>query len=262
MGQDKASIVLDGRTLLERSVSLLHSLNLPVAVCARREQVLPGSGFERVDDPEPGIGPVGGLLAAMTTCPGENLLVIAVDLPHLEASTLGRLLDQHDPEFAVTAYRSPGDARVEPLCAVYESTVESFLRSAAAAGELSLRRILESSGRLQLIEAAHPLELIDLDTPDALANLVSRNEPTVPMPSIQLRIRYFALLREQRGLSEETLSSEHSDPAKLYDALRQKHGLSLTSESLQIAINDEFMPWSTPLKNGDTIVFLPPMAGG
>ncbi|MEZ5274864.1 MAG: MoaD/ThiS family protein [Opitutaceae bacterium] len=82
------------------------------------------------------------------------------------------------------------------------------------------------------------------------------------MPTIHLSIRYFALLREQRGLSEETLSTAHTNPADLYEALRQQHGLTLTAESLQIAINDEFMPWSTRLKDGDTIVFLPPMAGG
>ncbi|MEZ5274863.1 MAG: molybdenum cofactor guanylyltransferase [Opitutaceae bacterium] len=180
MGEDKASIVLNGRTLLERSVTLLRALDLPVTVCARREQVLPDSGFARVDDPEPGIGPVGGLLAAMTACPGESLLVIAVDLPRLEVYTLDRLLDQRDPAYAVTAYRSPGDTRVEPLCAIYEPAAESFIRAAVAAGRHSLRQILEDSGRLRMIEAAHPHQLIDLDTPGALANLISRSDPTMP----------------------------------------------------------------------------------
>jgi molybdopterin converting factor small subunit len=215
-----------------------------------------------VDDPEPSLGPAGGLLAAMAAHPAERLLVIAVDLPGLETTTLEHLLDHGESGSVVTAFRSPGDGRVEPLCALYPPSARSTIETSVAAGELSLRRILERSGRLRLIDPAHPAELIDLDTPDALANLALRPEPTVAQPIIHLHIRYFALLREQRGLSEESLTTTHSTPAGLYDDLRQTHNLSLPRENLQVAINDEFMPWNSLLKDGDRVVFLPPMAGG
>jgi molybdopterin converting factor small subunit len=31
---------------------------------------------------------------------------------------------------------------------------------------------------------------------------------------------------------------------------------------LKVAINDEFAAWDTQLASGDTIVFIPPVAGG
>jgi molybdopterin synthase sulfur carrier subunit len=77
-----------------------------------------------------------------------------------------------------------------------------------------------------------------------------------------VRVRYFAILREQRGLGEETLTTEAATAADLYDELRARHGFMLPSERLRVAFNDDFRPWTTPLRDGDTLVFIPPVAGG
>ncbi len=75
-------------------------------------------------------------------------------------------------------------------------------------------------------------------------------------------IQYFALLREQRGLDEETIESSAATAAELYTELSQQHGFTLATSALKVAINDEFANWSTPLSDGDTVVFIPPVAGG
>ena len=36
----------------------------------------------------------------------------------------------------------------------------------------------------------------------------------------------------------------------------------LGPEVLRVAINAEFADWSTPLADGDAVVFIPPVAGG
>ena len=77
-----------------------------------------------------------------------------------------------------------------------------------------------------------------------------------------LTITYYAILREQRGLSEERLESNAATPGDLYDALRAEHGFSLASHQLKVVINDAFEPWDTPLNAGDHVVFIPPVAGG
>lgn len=77
-----------------------------------------------------------------------------------------------------------------------------------------------------------------------------------------VRVQYFAILREQRGLSEETLATEASTARALYDELRARHGFTLEAGRIRSALNDEFAPISAPLKEGDRIVFLPPVAGG
>ena len=77
-----------------------------------------------------------------------------------------------------------------------------------------------------------------------------------------VHLQYFALLREQRGLSQETLATSAATAAQLYDELRARHAFTLPSERLRVAVNGEFAPWPTPLTDGAQIVFIPPVAGG
>jgi molybdopterin synthase sulfur carrier subunit len=77
-----------------------------------------------------------------------------------------------------------------------------------------------------------------------------------------VHLQYFALLREQRGLGAETLATSATTAAQLYDELRVRHGFTLPSDRLRVAVNNEFAPWSTSLTDGAQIVFIPPVAGG
>jgi molybdopterin converting factor subunit 1 len=79
-------------------------------------------------------------------------------------------------------------------------------------------------------------------------------------PSYQ--VCYFGLLAERRGLAEETLCSPATTPATLYDAINARHPLGMPSSDFRAAVNDEFVTWDHPLKDGDRIAFLPPMSGG
>lgn len=77
-----------------------------------------------------------------------------------------------------------------------------------------------------------------------------------------LHVRYFAILREQRGLAEETLTSEAADAAALYEELQTQYPFTLPVDRLRAAVNGEFRPWPAPITDGDEIVFIPPVAGG
>ncbi|HVS51779.1 MAG TPA: MoaD/ThiS family protein [Opitutaceae bacterium] len=77
-----------------------------------------------------------------------------------------------------------------------------------------------------------------------------------------VRVQYFAILREQRGLAEETLATGAATPAALYAELRARHGFTLPLERVRAAVNDEFAAADAPLREGDRVVFIPPVAGG
>lgn len=79
---------------------------------------------------------------------------------------------------------------------------------------------------------------------------------------INLHVQYFAILREQRGVTEESLRTLVATPAALYEELRARHGFTLSVDRVRAAVNDEFVSASTPLHDGDRIVFIPPVAGG
>ena len=77
-----------------------------------------------------------------------------------------------------------------------------------------------------------------------------------------VRVSYFAILREQRGLGSEQVSTEASTAAELYEELRALHRFTLSSGRVRVAVNDEFGPWTTEVRDGDMLAFLPPVAGG
>jgi molybdopterin converting factor small subunit len=79
---------------------------------------------------------------------------------------------------------------------------------------------------------------------------------------IQVRVQYYALFREQAERSEEMLDTSARTPIELYSELQTRHPFQLAREQLKVAINSDFSDWNTGLRNGDTVVFIPPVAGG
>lgn len=79
---------------------------------------------------------------------------------------------------------------------------------------------------------------------------------------ISLNVQYFAILREQRGVSQEKLTTVAATPAALYEELRARHNFTLPADRIRAAVNDAFVDSTAPLRDGDRIVFIPPVAGG
>lgn len=75
-------------------------------------------------------------------------------------------------------------------------------------------------------------------------------------------VRYFALLREQAQRDQERLQVECKTYGELYQWLKERHGFTLSLEMIQVAVNDEFSSMNRELRDGERIVFIPPVAGG
>ena len=82
------------------------------------------------------------------------------------------------------------------------------------------------------------------------------NEP------ITVHIQYFAVLREQRGASAESVRTSATTARELFEELAEQHKLSLDPRLVRVSVNLEFRLMDTGLKDGDQIVFIPPVAGG
>ena len=79
---------------------------------------------------------------------------------------------------------------------------------------------------------------------------------------MKIIVKYFALLREERGLSEEILELESTTAESLYLSLQKKYHFKLSAEIVKVAINNQFSSWDTVLNDKDSVVFIPPVAGG
>ena len=76
-----------------------------------------------------------------------------------------------------------------------------------------------------------------------------------------IRIEYFAILRERAGRDDEELSTGAATVAELFSELDARYGFPERLR-MKVAINDEFAEWEACLKEGDSVVFIPPVAGG
>lgn len=79
---------------------------------------------------------------------------------------------------------------------------------------------------------------------------------------MRYHIAYYGLLAERRGLAAEEIESARSTPAEIYRDIDAEHRLGLSTADMRAAVNDEFVAWEHPLKDNDSIAFLPPMSGG
>ncbi len=77
-----------------------------------------------------------------------------------------------------------------------------------------------------------------------------------------IHIKYFALLKEERGMNSETLQTECETVKDLYDWLREKYAFKLSTDILRVSVNSQFVHWQTHINDNDEIVFIPPVAGG
>jgi molybdopterin converting factor small subunit len=77
-----------------------------------------------------------------------------------------------------------------------------------------------------------------------------------------VRLKYFALLREQRGLDAETRQTAAATARELYREIAAAYGFTLPEERVGVAVNDAFASWDRTLAANDMVVFIPPVAGG
>lgn len=169
MGQDKASLRREGQSQLAYTVHLLDDLVERVFVSARADQQddRERSRFEQVVDRYEGMGPVAGILSAMDEYPDVDWLVLACDLPNIDAVTLSNLLEKRSRDKPFSAYISSHDGLPEPLCAVYTAQSSTIVRGFVEDGIHCPRKILIRSDTL-LLKQPNPRSLENVNTPDDL----------------------------------------------------------------------------------------------
>jgi molybdenum cofactor guanylyltransferase len=263
MGQDKAAIRYRGVSQLERAMELIrpHVERAFVSVRADQSDDPLRAAYPQIVDSRTDLGPIAGLLAAQERYPGSAWLVLACDLPLLEAATLAHLLRARAPQREATAYRSSHDGLPEPLCAVYEPRSRASLAAYVARGRSCPRKFLMQADTLLLAEP-DPRALDNANTPEEYGSAMNALADEAPRTPQRLTVQYYALLREQAGRSEEALTTAARTPRELYAELKARHPFTLPPDALRVAINAEFADWSARLAEGDAVVFIPPVAGG
>jgi molybdopterin-guanine dinucleotide biosynthesis protein A len=264
MQRDKAALEYrPGETQLDTAMKLLGSRVERAFVSMRAEQRDDDAraGYPQILDRGDVQGPIAGISAALAGHPQAAWLVLACDLPFLDAHTLDTLIAARDRDGDATAFRSTHDGLPEPLCAIYEPRALHAIGAHIAAGKNCPRKFLINA-KTRLLTQPNPRALDNVNTVAEYGEAMSALNQTETVSPREIRVQYYALLREQAGRSTETLQTRARTPRELYAELRARYPFTLPPEMLRVAVNTEFGDWSQPLAPGDAVVFIPPVAGG
>ena len=81
--------------------------------------------------------------------------------------------------------------------------------------------------------------------------------------AININVLYFASLADEANCQQESVTVPPSTSlTELYKQLCQKHRFSRPQSELRVAVNDYFAKWTDPISDGDSVVFITPVAGG
>ncbi len=81
--------------------------------------------------------------------------------------------------------------------------------------------------------------------------------------SIEITLMYFASLADKANIDSEQLTIDNSiSLPQLYQQVASKYGFQQSAEQLRVAINHNFADWTDKINEGDSIAFIPPVAGG
>lgn len=166
MGQDKAALVLDGKTLLERVTATMQSVFPKVIVSVRQ----PRSGVElpQVYDEQASSGPLAGLIAGLAQADTPWVFAVACDMPFVTRAVVIHLAALRNGFQAVVPVVGGYN---QPLAAFYAASALEAMRASLAAGDKSLRGALEKL-KVRYVSEAELREcdpqlrsFFDLDTP-------------------------------------------------------------------------------------------------
>ena len=169
MGRDKAALVIDGQPLWQRQLATLRALApSELFISGRRDGPYADAGVEIIEDATPGLGPLGGIAAALRRAESPRVLVLAIDLPAMTADFLATLLREGDSTMPQSA-----DC-FEPLSAVYPKAAlpiaEESLREDDRSMQRFVRRLVASDlVRARMLTAAESAFFRNVNAPRDLA---------------------------------------------------------------------------------------------
>jgi len=163
MQRDKAALDYHGEPQLLHAWRLLEAVTERAFVSVRadqRDDPLRAQLPQLVDTWEAS-SPAAGILTAQDAHPDAAWLVLACDLPLLDADTLGQLIAARDPDADATAFRSRFDDLPEPLCAIWEPASHALLATRLREDKLCPRKALILSDTHLLPPPGHALDNVN-----------------------------------------------------------------------------------------------------
>ncbi len=168
-GQDKGLIECAGRPLVSYALEVLEIACDEVMISANRNlQAYSGFGHPVVQDRDfAGQGPLSGLLAGLTACRHEHLLIVPCDTPLLPKDLGRQLLAGHDGGERSVCVASDGEY-LQPGCALIPKRLRQDLHDFLAAGERRLGFWLRRQQYNEVVIKQGAAAFLNLNSPEEM----------------------------------------------------------------------------------------------
>lgn len=141
MGQDKATVIFQGKPLWQIQLERLRKLNpKEILISARSDLSWRPADVELIQDTPPSRGPLSGLAAALASMETDHLLALAIDLPFMTTEHLRHLCSFTTNGSGVVPLI---DGNAEPLAAIYPKEARAVFREALQSDSFSLQPIVK-----------------------------------------------------------------------------------------------------------------------
>jgi len=137
MGQDKASIMLAGESLLNRAIANLQPLFEHIIISVREPQT--GISLPQICDENTRRAPMVGIATALDKIETNWVFVVAVDMPFISADLIRFLAKKREGKQVVVPMI---DEHLQPLFAYYAKACLPAMQQQIAAENRSLRRFI------------------------------------------------------------------------------------------------------------------------
>jgi molybdopterin-guanine dinucleotide biosynthesis protein A len=171
MGTDKAFLELQGQTLLTHTLDLARKVSHDVHIVGEKDKFAAFGAV--IEDIYRNRGPLGGIHAALRNSGAELNLVLAVDLPLLEAGFLQFLISRARPETNIVTVPRTAEG-LQPLCAVYRRIFADVAENALREGRNKIDRLF-AEGETCVVEEQEllragfsPCMFRNLNTPEEI----------------------------------------------------------------------------------------------
>jgi len=162
MGQNKCLLPYRGLPLIEHVCRELQPHFHEVLISANDPKIYAFLGLPIVADERPGMGPLGGIAAALARAHYDWNLVVAADMPEIPLPLIALLYARTPGHTCVVPVAASG--RREPLFAFYHRSLLPMIRARLDVGHLRIQDLLDQAGAAEVALPAG--ELPNLNTPD------------------------------------------------------------------------------------------------
>ncbi len=153
MGTDKAVLMLEGKTILQRIIDELRPAVEKIIIVSDNPEH--GKfGMERIPDKIKNSGPAGGIYTVLAHCSSEKMMVVSCDMPFIKTeAVLFMLENSKDSQITVPVFQN----QLEPMFAVYSKSCLAKWAELIGSGTFKLQHLFGHFTQSKIVVDANPL---------------------------------------------------------------------------------------------------------